>query len=78
MAVNLINHTVDARGQSCPMPIVMTAKAMRQLAPGDIVEVLATDPGSIKDFEAWSRSTGNALIERSSEGGVHRFILRRK
>ena len=69
---------VDARGQACPMPIVKTAQAMKPLQPGALVEVLATDPGSTKDFVAWSGTTGNELIEQSVQDGVYRFVLRRK
>jgi tRNA 2-thiouridine synthesizing protein A len=69
---------VDARGLSCPMPIVRTAQAMRTLPSGAYVEVLATDPGSLRDFVAWSRATGHELVEQSTEGDVHRFVLRRK
>ncbi len=69
---------VDARGLSCPMPIVRTAQAAKPLASGAVMEVLATDPGSVKDFAAWCRSTGNALIEQTSDGAVYRFVIRRK
>jgi tRNA 2-thiouridine synthesizing protein A len=69
---------VDARGLSCPMPIVKTAQAIRTIASGDLVEVLATDPGSVKDFAAWSRTTGHELVEQSVDGGVFRFVIRRK
>ena len=69
---------VDARGLSCPMPIVKTAQAIRTIASGGLVEVLATDPGSVKDFAAWSRTTGHELVEQSVDGGVFRFVLRRK
>jgi tRNA 2-thiouridine synthesizing protein A len=69
---------VDARGLSCPMPIVKTAQAMKTLPSGSLVEVLATDPGSVKDFGAWSRTTGHELIEQSVDDGVYRFVLRRK
>lgn len=69
---------VDARGLSCPMPIVKTALAVKALDPGDIVEVLATDPGSQRDVVAWCRSTGNDLIEHSVDGSVYRFLIRRK
>jgi tRNA 2-thiouridine synthesizing protein A len=68
---------VDARGLSCPMPIVKTATLLRTLAAGKIVEVLATDPGSVKDFNAWSRSTGNELLESTQEGSVYRFLIRK-
>jgi tRNA 2-thiouridine synthesizing protein A len=70
--------TVDARGLSCPMPIVKTALAVKPLPPGALVEVLATDPGSQRDFVAWTRSTGNELIEQTTEGAVYRFVIRRK
>jgi tRNA 2-thiouridine synthesizing protein A len=73
-----ILHLVDARGLSCPMPIVKTAQAMKTIASGDLVEVLATDPGSVKDFAAWSRTTGNDLVEQSADGGIYRFVIRRK
>jgi tRNA 2-thiouridine synthesizing protein A len=74
----LITQQVDARGLSCPMPIVKTAQAMKSISSGSLLEVLATDPGSVKDFEAWSRTTGNELVERYVEGAVYRFVLRRK
>jgi len=73
-----IDAKVDARGLNCPMPIVKTAQAMKTLASGQALEVLATDPGSVKDFEAWARSTGNPLAEQTVDGGVYRFVLRHK
>jgi Predicted redox protein, regulator of disulfide bond formation len=73
-----IRQRVDARGLSCPMPIVKTAQAIKTVASGDLVEVLATDPGSVKDFAAWSRTTGNELVEQSVDGAVYRFVIRRK
>ena len=73
-----ISHQVDAKGLSCPLPIVRTAQAMKTLGSGDLLEVLATDPGSVKDFAAWSKATGNPLVEQSVGAGVYRFVLRRK
>jgi tRNA 2-thiouridine synthesizing protein A len=73
-----ITQTLDARGLSCPMPIVKTAQAIKAIASGSLIEVLATDPGSVKDFAAWSRTTGNELVEQTTDGGVFRFVLRRK
>jgi tRNA 2-thiouridine synthesizing protein A len=70
--------TVDARGLNCPMPIVKTAQAAKGLASGQVLEVLATDPGSVKDFAAWSKSTGNELVEQTADGGVFRFVMRKK
>ena len=73
-----IDQQVDARGLNCPMPIVKTAQAIKGLASGQVLEVLATDPGSTKDFAAWSKSTGNELVEQSVDGGVFRFVLKKK
>jgi tRNA 2-thiouridine synthesizing protein A len=77
MTIQILNH-VDARNLSCPMPIVKTAQAIKTIESGALVEVLATDPGSVKDFAAWSRTTGNELVEQSVDGGVFRFVVRRK
>jgi tRNA 2-thiouridine synthesizing protein A len=73
-----IARTLDLKGLSCPLPIVKTAQAIRQLGSGELIEALATDPGSVADFDAWCTSTGNELVERSDEDGVHRFVIRKK
>ena len=73
-----ICETVDARGLSCPMPIVKTAQAVKALSSGAVIELLATDVGSIKDVAAWCRSTGNELVDQSSDAAVYRFVIRRK
>ena len=78
MTVQEIAVQVDARGLSCPMPIVKTAVAIKTIATGALIEVLATDPGSQKDFVAWTRQTGHELVEQTTEGTVHRFVIRRK
>ena len=78
MTTETIAVTVDAKGLSCPMPIVKTAQAAKTVEPGALIEVLATDAGSQKDFVAWSKTTGNELVEQSAEGGVFRFVIRRK
>jgi tRNA 2-thiouridine synthesizing protein A len=78
MPVVEITQTVDARGLSCPMPIVKTAQAVKLLPSGAVIELLATDVGSIKDVAAWCRVTGNELIEQTSDGAVYRFVIRRK
>jgi tRNA 2-thiouridine synthesizing protein A len=69
---------LDARGLKCPMPIVRTAQQMKTLASGQLLEVLATDPGAVADFAAWSRTTGNEIVESSVADDVYRFVLRRK
>ena len=73
-----ITVSLDLKGLSCPLPIARTAKAMRNLAPGQLLEAFATDPGSVPDFKAWSKATGNPLLESDEEGGVYRFLLRKK
>lgn len=76
--MSVVAKTLDLKGLNCPLPIVKTAQAMKELAPGDLVEVLATDPGATPDFTAWAKSTGNELVEQTEEAGVYRFILRKK
>ena len=69
--------TLDAKGLSCPLPIVKTAQAIKQLLPGDVLEVLATDPGSVRDFDAWCVKTGNSLLGHTEKDGVHRFMIKK-
>ena len=68
---------LDARGLACPLPVLKAKKAIRKLAPGDLLKVLSTDPGSVADFEAFCRQTGNELVEHSEEDGVYRFLLKK-
>ena len=77
MALTQIDKTLDARGLACPMPIVKTAQLMKTMASGETLEVISTDAGSVKDFAAWSRTTGNALLESSSDAETYRFLLRK-
>jgi tRNA 2-thiouridine synthesizing protein A len=72
-----VTTTLDFRGLSCPLPIVKTAVAIKGLQPGELVEVLATDPGSVADFTAWSQATGHQLLEHTSDGAVYRFVIRK-
>jgi tRNA 2-thiouridine synthesizing protein A len=73
-----IARSLDLKGLSCPLPIIKTAKAMKELAPGQLLEAFATDPGSVSDFKAWANTTGNPLVESSADGGVYRFVLQKK
>ncbi len=73
-----IAKTLDLKGLSCPLPIIKTAKAMKELAPGQLLEAYATDPGAVPDFKAWAQSTGNPLVESSQEGAVFHFVLKKK
>jgi tRNA 2-thiouridine synthesizing protein A len=72
-----ISATLDLKGLSCPMPIAKTAQAIRALKPGELIESLATDPGSVPDFRAWCASTGNELVEQTEDDGVYRFVIRK-
>lgn len=74
----MADQTLDAKGLNCPLPILRAKKALQALKPGSTLEVLATDPGAVKDFQAFCRTTGNELVESSTEGAVFRFVLRRK
>ena len=70
---------VDARGLNCPLPILRAKKALAELETGQTVRVLATDPGSVKDFQAFARQTGNELLgQNETPERVFEFFLRRK
>jgi len=73
----MADHTLDAKGLNCPLPILKAKKALKEVPTGGTLEILATDPGSVADFEAFSRTTGNELLEHSEEGGVYRFLLKK-
>jgi tRNA 2-thiouridine synthesizing protein A len=71
------SKTLDARGLKCPMPVVKTSQEIKSIAVDDILEVLATDPGSIADISAWCKSTGNELLKMDQGDGVFKFYIRR-
>jgi len=74
----MADATLDARGLNCPLPILKAKKAIKDLAPGGALEGLATDPGSVADFAAFCRTTGNELVEsEQQDGGVFRFVIKR-
>ena len=73
-----ITRSLDLKGLSCPLPIIKTAKAMKELAPGQLLEAFATDPGSVPDFKAWAQTTGNSLLESDRVDGVFHFVLKKK
>lgn len=68
---------LDVKGLNCPLPILKAKKALQAVAAGGLLEVLATDPGAVKDFQAFCRSTGNELVESSQDGTVFKFVIRR-
>ncbi len=72
-----IDQTLDTSGKCCPMPIVELNRAIRDLDPGGVLEVLATDPGTRTDIPAWCERTGNPLLEATRTGTGYRYLVRR-
>ena len=68
--------TLDARELNCPLPILKAKKALASVPASGTLEILATDPGAVADFEAFCRTTGNKLLEQSVDGGVYRFLIK--
>jgi tRNA 2-thiouridine synthesizing protein A len=73
----MTERTVDARGLNCPLPILRAKKALKEIPLGETLEVLATDPGSMADFAAFARQTGDELVSAEDAGGHFRYVLRR-
>jgi tRNA 2-thiouridine synthesizing protein A len=71
------NQILDVKGLNCPLPVLRAKKALKDIAVGATLEVLATDPGAVKDFEAFCRTTGNELVESKVDGKVYSFLIRR-
>jgi tRNA 2-thiouridine synthesizing protein A len=69
---------LDTRGLNCPLPILKAKKALADMASGEVLKVLATDPGSMRDFQAFARQTGNELVEQSTSMGEYVHYLRRR
>ncbi len=73
-----VNQELDARGLNCPLPILRAKKAIAGMAEGEVLKILATDPGSVKDFEAFCKQTGNELLQSQSAGDGFEFLIRRQ
>jgi TusA-related sulfurtransferase len=71
------DEQLDARGLRCPLPILKAKKRLHELQPGQVLQVLADDPGSVRDFQSFSRQTGNELLEQRELEGHYVFVLRR-
>ncbi len=71
------NSTLDAKGLNCPLPILKARKALKALGTGEILEVLSTDAGSVADFEAFCRTTGNELLAKNDDDGVYSFYIKK-
>lgn len=71
------DQELDARGLNCPLPILRAKKAINGLESGQVLRILATDPGSVKDFEAFAKQTGNELMESIENGGEFTFLMKK-
>ena len=70
-------HILDAKGLNCPLPVLKAGKALKRLASGETLRILATDPGSVADFQDFCRATGNELVESKRDGGGYSFLIKR-
>ena len=73
----MADKVLDAKGLNCPLPILKAKKALKDVPDGGTLEILATDPGAVADFAAFSRTTGNDIVEEDEADGVFRFVLRK-
>lgn len=71
-------RVLDVTGLDCPMPLLKAKKALNEMAPAEYLQVLATDPGSVRDFEVFSRQSGNKLLESRKEGDTYIYLLQKK
>ena len=72
-----VDATADAKGQKCPMPVLLASRQMKSLASGQVLLVEATDGGSKSDIPSWAKDTGNELLDSSVEDGVYRYLIRK-
>jgi len=72
------NKELDARGLNCPLPILKAKKALADMKSGDVLKIVATDPGSVRDFQAFARQTGNELVEQTASNDEFVHLLRRR
>ena len=69
---------LDARGLNCPLPILRAKKALAEIGSGQVLKILSTDPGSVKDFQAFAKQTGNELLSSTEGGGEYTFFMKKK
>ena len=72
-----VNQELDARNLNCPLPILKAKKAISGMASGEVLKIIATDPGAVKDFESFANQTGNELLESSESGNEFHFLLKK-
>ncbi|MEE2803077.1 MAG: sulfurtransferase TusA family protein [Pseudomonadota bacterium] len=71
------DHELDVRGLNCPLPILRAKKMLNTMASGEVLKVMATDPGAVRDFEAFARQTGNSLLDSTETGAEFHFLLQK-
>ncbi|MCI0505920.1 MAG: sulfurtransferase TusA family protein [Gammaproteobacteria bacterium] len=71
------DQELDASGLNCPLPILRAKKSLSAMASGQVLHIIATDPGAVKDFEAFAKQTGNQLMESREEGGKFHFMMKK-
>jgi tRNA 2-thiouridine synthesizing protein A len=72
------NEELDASGLNCPLPILRAKKKLNTMESGQVLRIIATDPGSVKDFDAFAKQTGNTLLETTEEGDKYTFFIKKK
>ncbi len=72
-----VSKTLDLKGLACPMPVVKMSKGIKEVAVGEIVEAITTDPGSLTDFPAWAKTSGNEIVKTDQGGDVIKFYIKR-
>ncbi len=72
-----VAQELDARGLNCPLPILKAKKAINSINSGEVLKIIATDPGSVKDFEAFAKQTGHDLLETTEAGGEYTFLIKK-
>jgi tRNA 2-thiouridine synthesizing protein A len=73
-----VDRELDTRGLNCPLPILKAKKALAEMASGQVLKVVSTDSGSVRDFQAFARQTGNELVEQGTAGPEYTHLLRRR
>ena len=73
-----VHKELDTRGLNCPLPILKAKKALAEMSSGEVLKVVSTDPGSMRDFQAFARQTGNELVDQTSADGDFVHVLRRR
>jgi len=72
-----VDKVMDLKGLPCPMPVVKVSKGIKEVDVGQVIEAISTDPGSLADFPAWARTSGNEILDTVQENGVIKFYIKR-